>query len=452
MKTGISAKEWATCLKVLNHLKDHPFDSPDDELFKTLITKIHKTARKTIRKTSAHNRKTEDLDNLLKSRIAQQALNNTTCFGETGTEPSQQYVNVHAPVGCYICGTAYQQVHFFYNRLCPACAEYNYARRTTEIDLKGRNVILTGGRVKIGYAAALKLLRNGANLLLTTRFPALALEQLQNESDYSHWKDRVVVYGLDLKNLKAVEDFIIYVRDHYNSLDILVNNAAQTIKYPAEYYLPLINREVLKLKEFSGDSHLLPNTIPLSDTVGLIEAGNDLLPDFKLNRFGQPVDERMKNSWNSKLDEVGAYELLEVNLINHISPYLLIKVLKPLLLASAFKEKFIINVTSSEGQFSYSNKTVYHPHTNMTKAALNMLTRTSAHDLVNDHIYMNSVDVGWVSTGVDEQLRARQFERGYIPPLDPVDGASRILHPIEEILNGNRLYGRLLKNYRVVEW
>ena len=100
--------------------------------------------------------------------------------------------------------------------------------------------------------------------------------------------------------------------------------------------------------------------------------------ELKLNRFGQPVDLRDKNSWNATLEEVSMYELVEVNLINQISPYFLIKELTPLMKASTFKEKFIVNVTSSEGQFSYQNKTMYHPHTNMTKAALNMLTRTSA--------------------------------------------------------------------------
>ena len=172
-----------------------------------------------------------------------------------------------------------------------------------------------------------------------------------------------------------------------------------------------------------------------------------------LNRFGQPVDNRTKNSWNSTLEEVGMVELLEVNLINQISPYFLIKELTPLLKASTFDKKFIINVTSSEGLFSYTNKTIFHPHTNMTKASLNMLTRTSGMEYEKYGIYMNVVDVGWVSTGAKEELRKKQFERGYIPPLDPVDGAARIMVPIiEGIENIKNPVGALLKNYKIENW
>jgi len=175
--------------------------------------------------------------------------------------------------------------------------------------------------------------------------------------------------------------------------------------------------------------------------------------ELPLNRFGQPVDFREKNSWNARLEEISTYELLEVNLINHISPYLMIKALTPLLKASDFEAKFIVNVTSSEGQFSYQNKTIYHPHTNMTKAALNMLTRTSATAYAKAQIYMNSVDVGWVSTGAQESKRKAQFEVGYIPPLDPVDAAARILHPIYEgVVHEMYFVGALLKHFKTVDW
>ncbi len=164
------------------------------------------------------------------------------------------------------------------------------------------------------------------------------------------------------------------------------------------------------------------------------------------------MDNRDKTSWNSTLEEISMYELVEVNLINHIAPYFLIKELKPLMKASSFKERFIVNVTSSEGIFSYNNKTMFHPHTNMTKAALNMMTLTSAKEFEKDQIYMTAVDVGWISTGAKESLRKKQFEQGYIPPLDSVDGAARILHPIVEGINGNYFSGVLLKNYKINDW
>lgn len=126
--------------------------------------------------------------------------------------------------------------------------------------------------------------------------------------------------------------------------------------------------------------------------------------------------------------------------------------MKPLFEYSDFKERFIINVTSSEGIFSYVNKTIFHPHTNMTKAALNMMTLTSAKEFADRNIYMTSVDVGWISTGAKESLRKKQFEEGYIPPLDSVDGASRILDPIIQGIKGNIIFGILLKNYKKTEW
>ena len=89
----------------------------------------------------------------------------------------------------------------------------------------------------------------------------------------------------------------------------------------------------------------------------------------------------------------------------------------------------------------------------MTKAALNMLTHTSAKDYAQNKIFLNCVDVGWISTGAIEPLRKKQFEAGYIPPLDPVDGAARILHPIyEQLKNKKTIFGKLLKNYRITDW
>lgn len=336
--------------------------------------------------------------------------------------------------------------------MCPKCADENYEKRFLSADLTGRNVILTGGRVKVGFATALKLLRNGANLVLTTRFPALALETLQQEADYENWKDRLWVYGLDLRNLKAIQEFIDFYKSNFETLDIIINNAAQTIKYPDEYYLPIIKRENEMLVEFKNYQKLIPNTTKISTEIGKLEYAQNEETNVVLTRFGQPVDNRDKTSWNSTLEEVSMYELVEVNLINHIAPYFLIKELKSLMKNSSFKEKIIINVTSSEGIFSYDNKTMFHPHTNMTKAALNMMTLTSAKEFEKDQIYMTAVDVGWISTGAKESLRKKQFEQGYIPPLDSVDGAARILHPIVEGINGNYFSGVLLKNYKINNW
>lgn len=452
MKTyNFTSQEWEHCLKVLNSLKNDPFDNPDNQVFGSLITKISKNAKKGRRKDSFQDKRERDLATVLDSEIAKNAVAKTALFSEGTAQEKQSYTRLNIPKNCYSCNESYVFAHSFYGRLCPACAETNYANRFETLDLSKRNVILTGGRVKIGYATALKLLRANANLIVTTRFPASALELFKKETDYELWKESLTVYGLDLRNLNAIHEFVSYYKQHFDNLDILINNAAQTIKYTDQYYSPLIQQEQQLLNASKETTRLIANSTPVTNTKNL--NAYTLLKDVEINRFGQPVDHREKNSWNSTLEDISMQELIEVNLINQIAPYFLIKELLPKLENSSFEKKYIINVTSSEGQFSYNNKTVFHPHTNMTKAALNMMTRTSAKQFEDLGIYMSAVDVGWVSTGATEELRKKQFERRYVPPLDPVDGASRILHPILEAEKNNVIFsGVLLKNYIVENW
>ncbi len=451
-KYGFSQQEWEACLKVLETLKERPLVNPDNQRFGALITKIYKVAKKQLKQPHRNEQKEKDMATLDNTTIVRNARANTTLFDDHPSDPPPEFTRLNTPRNCYSCNQSYEWMHSFYHRLCPDCAPSHYQRRFNTVNLKNRKVILTGGRVKIGYATALKLLRNEAEVIITTRFPALALQQFQQQPDYAKWKERLHIYGLDLRNLKAVQDFIDYYEQQHRHLDILINNAAQTIRYDVPYYAPLIQEEQKLLSQYDSLSFLQKNQTPILDQSQALLQSYDP-SSIKFSRFGQPVDSREQNSWNATLAKVSMPEVLEVNLINHIAPYMLIKAFTPLMKASTFADKFIINVTSSEGQFSYSNKTVFHPHTNMTKAALNMLTRTSATEYAQAHIFMNSVDVGWVSTGAIEPLRIKQFEAGQIPPLDSVDGAARILHPIEEALhNQHFLFGHLLKNYQIVDW
>lgn len=449
---GYTKADWEACIKVLSTLKDDPFNNPDNQQLGTLITCIHKHAKKSKRKSSYQEKKLHDLHTINTSVISLHALKNRTQYNASNAGESPQFKGLEIPKNCYCCNQSFSMLHFFYSRLCPECAIENYENRFKSIDLTGRNVILTGGRVKIGYATALKFLRSNANLTVTTRFPALAFEQFKTEVDYDSWKNRLTVYGLDLRSMSSLNEFIAYYLSNFESLDILVNNAAQTISYPEEYYSPLIQKERLLIDQLAGETKLLENkTSVVGDVKNLLGKEGDSFTE--LNRFGQPVDNREKNSWNSTLAEVELTELLEVNLINQISPYVLIKELTKMMHASSFDKKFIINVTSSEGQFSYTNKSMFHPHTNMTKASLNMLTRTSAKEYEKYRIFMNAVDVGWVSTGANEDLRKKQFDKGYIPPLDPVDGASRIMIPIIDGISGKHFaVGKLWKNYKITDW
>ena len=154
------------------------------------------------------------------------------------------------------------------------------------------------------------------------------------------------------------------------------------------------------------------------------------------------------------MDEVGAQEMLEVQLVNSVAPFLLNSRLKPLMTRSPFGRRFIVNVSAMEGQF-YRHKTVYHPHTNMAKAALNMMTRTSGDDYAKDGIYMNSVDTGWVTEENPGDRRVHKQENlGFYPPLDIIDGMARIYQPIAEGINNQEtpVYGKFLKDYGECRW
>lgn len=447
-----SEAEWESCLKVLDALKDEPFNNPDNDRFKSLVQKIAKRARKSARKASYTAKRSDDLAVQKNSVIVANALDGKTFYSadEESLRTEPHFTRLNVPKNCYCCNQSFDLSHFFYNRICPDCATLNYQKRHYDQTLSGKTALLTGCRVKVGYATALKLLRNGARVIGTTRFPALALQQFRQESDYSEWKHRLLVYGLDLRDLRQLEAFMEYVKQETSVLDILINNAAQTIKYSDDYYVPLMNQEQKLLQH--DHCQLIPNPTSVGQSVDQIlpEVPLDELP--VLSRFGQPVDLRDKNSWNSRLSDIDLVELLEVNLINQISPFMLVKGLKPLMKRNNEHYAFIVNVTSSEGLFSYINKTPCHPHTNMTKASLNMMTRTSAQEFAEDNILMNSVDVGWISTGARENLRKEQFENAYVPPLDPVDGACRILDPIYKGLNGERLIGKMLKDYQEHLW
>jgi len=168
----------------------------------------------------------------------------------------------------------------------------------------------------------------------------------------------------------------------------------------------------------------------------------------------QQIDLRRQNSWRLGLAEVGTVELLEVQLVNAVAPFVLNARLKPLLLRQPSADKHIVNVSAMEGQFYRRFKTDKHPHTNMAKAALNMMTRTAAVDYVRDGIHMNSVDTGWVTDEDPAQLAERKREEhGFHPPLDIVDGAARIVDPIFDGMNsGRHVWGQFLKDYRPTAW
>jgi NAD(P)-dependent dehydrogenase (short-subunit alcohol dehydrogenase family) len=411
-------------------------------------------------------------------------------------EPVEEFLRSNQ---CYVCKADYQELHFFYDTMCPRCALFNYQKRFQSARLDGRVVLVTGGRVKIGFQIALKVLRAGAHVVVTTRFPRDAAVRFLAESDSSDWKDRLEIHGLDLRHAPSVELFADHLGRTLPRLDIMIHNACQTVRRPPEYFTHLLDFETQQLDNIPPEvaklihrheackRELRERNLPLSSDTGrasgeLTVAGeipraapglfesarasqlvlgedhspfrNGLFPAGQYDSDLQQVDMRLMNSWRLKLAEVPTYELLEVHLVNAIAPFVLCARLKPLMMRDRTDEKHVVNVSAMEGKFCRPNKTDRHPHTNMAKAALNMMTRTAAQDYVKDGIFMNSVDTGWVTDEDPVQHATRKRdELDFQPPLDIVDGAARVCDPFfSGLITGVHPWGVFFKDYAPTEW
>ena len=498
-----------------------------------------------------------------------------------GALPDVAPATLNYAQSCYICKAPFRELHAFYAALCPSCAELNWRKRDEGCDLRGKVALVTGGRMKIGYRIVLKLLRCGATIIATTRFPMDAGRRFAAEADAAQWMGRLHVVGADFRDLRGLEAMCDALPKLVPRLDIIINNACQTVRRPPQYYLPLIaaeaqrrdedTQEVLRLTDAhrtvaaAVDAASLPaaaaitaaaaSTIATAATAaaplpaalpaaiastlapvaggggggsgggggapaaaavieGIVPGmsmdvsggggggggggaaarsalmtavplapGDDVKDDaaFPSGRkdanldLGQQLDLRSVNSWMLKLQDVSTAEMAEVLAINSLAPAIINGRLRDFMVLSDATEgdggggkgappkgappKFIVNVSAMEGRF-YKWKAPTHPHTNMAKAALNMMTRTSAADYAKSGIFMTAVDTGWINDEKPaEKAAADANTHNFQTPIDEIDAAARVLDPVVAPLRrleagepAEPPYGVFLKDYERCEW
>lgn len=373
--------------------------------------------------------------------------------GESDAPEGVAPVALEGGRNCYVCKARYRALDAFYDQLCPRCAEFNRARRERTADLRGRVALVTGGRVKIGRSIVLRLLRAGARVIATTRFPHDAWRRYATEPDFEAWRDRLEVHGLDLRFLSHAEAFARDLAARIDHLDVFISNAAQTVARPPDWYAEMTRLDAQAALALPGGI-TARHVTSWAPSDGLT-SGVALLGDgpAALDRHAQPIDARSHNSWRAVVGEVSTHELVSVHAVTTLAPFVLLNTLRPRMARGDGVDRFVVLVSAVEGQFERRNKTPRHPHTNMAKAALNMLARTSASDLALDRIWCCAVDTGWITDENPLPMSRSMASRGFAPPLDEDDGAARVLDPVFRVQHGEApAHGVFLKDYAVAPW
>eukprot|EP00039_Didymoeca_costata_P015396 m.260769 g.260769 ORF g.260769 m.260769 type:complete len:1312 (+) comp16214_c0_seq10:98-4033(+) len=409
---------------------------------------------------------------------------------------------------CYMCRARIDPVETLSERprVCDACEFLNSSKRTQSADLSNTVAVVTGGRCRIGYATAIRLLRLGATVIVTSRFPNTTARKYALEKDWSVWKDKLFIYGLDFRHMPSVAQFTASVASQHPQINLLINNAAQTIRRPLSYTSILAKENAQPLSDEAAsrivwqsnfgalDGHHLEDgkvfsllSLENAESRPEIDEKDDGsaqkvkakaavqvkakaavkkkvvakkkttdADEIARDKDGEPIDTRKTTTWNTPSLGVDPLEYLEVQFINVHAPWQIIQNLRPCLNAAGKDGKaLIVNVTSAEGIFNTGgfdetqpSSKKHHAHTNMAKAALNMLTYSLASELSQTNVSVLSVDTGWVSQMVPDS-------RAHItsdPPLTCEDGAARVLDPFIQWAQG--VYppsGKLLRHFQIAK-
>ncbi|NGO74804.1 SDR family NAD(P)-dependent oxidoreductase [Streptomyces sp. YC504] len=469
---GLSAAEIARFDQLVGKLRALPVDDPVRLRAEQVAASFARDGRLRRRKARGAERSAGDAELMARTGTGAADRREDAPLSVSG-ERGAPVGLLRKPRACYVCKSPYREVDGFYHRLCPGCAAENRARRALSTDLTGRRVFLTGGRVKIGFQLALMMLRDGAHLTVTSRFPHDTVRRFRAAPGSERWLDRLTVVAVDLRDPRQVLGLCERLRADGTPLDILVNNAAQTVRRPPESYALLSAGEADQLPSGAwsapgfrpvrelgpGASGALDSVLREVDEAGVLRgvdtAGRLSEVDAagllsEVDEAGLLPDLAPANSWSAKLGELDPAEVLETQLVNALAPALLCDRLLPLLLAAPRPRRY--NVTAVEGRFAVRNKMAGHPHTNMAKAALNMLTRTSADELAGQGVHMCAVDTGWITDENPAPKKSRMAGAGFRTPLDIVDGAARVYDPIVRGEAGDPVSGVFLKDYREAAW